>query len=1060
MISLTFTQSSTFSVASIPEQWRKYVTVRKRISTSGTIIYDVSIDIAAEDSSYRYRALMQKPQLVLKFSLPFFIEFPVGTTCIFQNQRFILTKPENLKKQGSRNIEYSMTLGTNEDFMGVWKLRNSVDRRLKFSMCAKPHEFVEEIVKNLNKKDTSLTWQVGECIEATEKTVEFNHAYIDAALTDICNVFETEYEVEYVGTTVAKIHLRKVEYFKDSPVALSYGRGNGFVPGVGRSSETGGEPVKRLYVQGTDRNIDRSKYGSPELLLPKNQTLEYEGRTYRASDDGSYIERVDKISSAIKEDSLDCSEIYPSRVGTVTSVVAVKPEKNLYDIIDNTIPATLNFNNYLIAGESMTLIFQSGMLAGKEFDIKYKHDERRFEIVPQEIDGVTMPNETYKPNADSANPDTYAIFGCMLPDDYICNNAEKTGASWDMFREAAKALYECEDQKFTFTGQLQALWTKRNWLAVGGHLVVGGYVLFTDNQFAVDGVKIRITGIKDYINKPYAPTIELSNSVSGASVSSQLRQIENTEVVIDDTKRGIIEFTKRRFRDAKETIEMLEDAMLDNFTNSISPITVQTMAMLVGDESLQFQFVGIDSNGNQAVRVDSLINYNQEKKQLMFVTPTAGMYIYLKHLTLGINNISSSHDDTEYKKWKMKPYTSPVLSDGSKRYYLYAKCYTDESLGGELVLSENAIKMEEVSNCYHFLVGVLNSESEGERSFVSLYGFTEILPGRITTDRIVSGDGESFLDLISGAMKLGDCLDYNTQGDKTLRLKFLLSENANLGGWIFKNNRLESQNGKLYLDGVKGEVNVGGVIRYATAFQGKLTDANLIWLPQTTEMKTITVMYEKEHLGKVIKCFNSNPFGGKNWRIALREYTYSEQDASDGIIGSGYVNDTYEVIVRPQETVEIAYLEKPYTGGGLAGSFAGRWELVGRFSQELFINDTDMGRFPRLISMGRMVYNNGSPYISGDWWDSSLISSKLSVERKGAGKYRISFAAKDVPSGYKLIVSGYGAIAGGSNSIKAGVYETASTYFDVYTSDDASLNDGSFDFIIFAPNWWYNLKST
>ena len=93
----------------------------------------------------------------------------------------------------------------------------------------------------------------------------------------------------------------------------------------------------------------------------------------------------------------------------------------------------------------MTLIFQSGMLAGKEFDVKYKHDERRFEIVPQEYDGVTMPNETFKPKSGE-NGDTYAIFGIMLPSDYICNNTEKTGASWDMFRAAAKALYECEDQ--------------------------------------------------------------------------------------------------------------------------------------------------------------------------------------------------------------------------------------------------------------------------------------------------------------------------------------------------------------------------------------------------------------------------------------------------------------------------------------------------------------------------------------------------------------------------------------------------------------------------------------
>lgn len=812
MITLSFTQTTAFNIASLPEKWRENVTVLRIAS-----LYLVSMQIYPDDNSYRYRALMQKPQLVLKFSLPFFIEFPVGTTCVYQNQRFILTNPENLKRQGHNNIEYTMTLGTNEDYMSGWKFRNTVDRRLKFSLCAKPHEFIEEIVKNLNARDKTITWEVGECIESDEKTVGFNHVYIDAALTDVANVFDTEYEVEYIGTTKAKIHLRKVEYFKEDPVALSYGRGNGFVPGIGRASDAGGAPVKRMYVQGANRNIDRSQYGAPELLLPKSQTLEYEGRTYQSDADGYYIERVDVVSTATKDDSLDCSEIYPSRVGTVSSVIAVKPEKNYYDIIDNTIPSTLNFNDYLIVGESMTIIFQSGMLSGKEFDVKYKHDERRFEIVPQEIDGVTMPNATFKPNADPNNPDTYAIFGIMLPDDYICNNTEKTGASWDMFRAAAKALYECEDQKFTFSGQLQSLWTKRNWLSVGGHLVLGGYVLFTDNQFAVDGVKIRIVGIKDYVNKPYSPTIELSNSVTGASLTSTLREINNTEIIVDDTKREVIEFTKRRFRDAKETIEMLEDAMLDNFTHSISPITVQTMAMLVGDEALQFQFIGIDGNGNSSVRAD-IINYNQDNKQLTFNAHSAGMDIYLQHLTLGINSISSEHKEDEYKKWKMKSYTSPVLTDGSKRYYLYAKCYKTQSLGGELLLSENAIKMDSDSQAYHFLVGVLNTESNGERSFATLYGFTEILPGRITTDRIVSADGESFLDLVGNAFKLGNVLDFNNEEPDTLILNNAKIKNALkvlgealIAGVYFSDERIRSTmmsgtDYALLLDGKSGRI--------------------------------------------------------------------------------------------------------------------------------------------------------------------------------------------------------------------------------------------------------------
>ena len=58
--------------------------------------------------------------------------------------------------------------------------------------------------------------------------------------------------------------------------------------------------------------------------------------------------------------------------------------------------------------------------------------------------------------------------------------------------------------------------------------------------------------------------------------------------------------------------------------------------------------------------------------------------------------------------------------------------------------------MNSVNGYYHLLVGILNSEYEGERSFVTLYGFTEVLPGRITTDKIVSSNGLTYFDLLRG----------------------------------------------------------------------------------------------------------------------------------------------------------------------------------------------------------------------------------------------------------------------------------------------------------------------
>lgn len=696
---------------------------------------NTTLDVQESDSSYRYRSLMSKPQLVLKFSLSEFVEIPVGAWCEYQGVKYKLGSPENIKKNGTRNIEYTLTLGTLEDNMSLYKMRNPVDKRLKWSMCAKPHELVEAIVWNLNQRDGAGVWKVGECLDAAEQTVEFNHTYVDAALQDVANKFETEWEInDYT------ISLHKVEYFKDDPLPLAYGKGNGFEPGVGRTTQSDELPIKRLYVQGGDRNIDRSKYGSAELLLPKSQTLVYEGRIYQSDAEGYSIERIDKVSDAVKEDSLDCSEIYPSRVGTVSAVECIDAGKNFYDIIDNSIPAELNFNDYVIEGETATIIFQKGMLAGddKQFEFKYNHSERRFELVPQEIDGVTMPNETFSP----AVGDTYAIFGIMLPDSYICNNTDKTGASWDMFREAARKLYENEDPKFTFTGTLQGLWAKKNWLRVGGRLKVGGYVLFTDEQFAPDGIPIRITGIKEFLTSPYAPVLEISNSVSGKSVSLQLREIGQNEVATDNSIRNAVSYTKRRFRDVRETMAMLEDSMLDNFTNSINPLTVQTMMMLVGDESLQFRFV---ASKTDLTAVGDGITYDNTAKQLHIP------HGFIQHMTLGIGTISSSHADSEYKVWEMNEYLSPYLDNGAKKYYLYAKVSrTDTTVKGDFLLSDRAIKMTDVAGYYHLLVGILNSEYDGERSYVSLYGFSEILPGRITTDKIVSSDGKTYFDLLLG----------------------------------------------------------------------------------------------------------------------------------------------------------------------------------------------------------------------------------------------------------------------------------------------------------------------
>lgn len=794
------------------------------------IIYDGTgakiLDVTVDDNSYRHRVIMGDHNLTLHYSLAEHVEIPVGSYCDFQGERYTLERPESLKMQHSRNFEYTVVMESSQAKARIWKFRNPVDGRLKFSLTAKPKEHLQMFIDNMNRRDSG--WKIGKCVDGPEILINYNHAYCIDALGQMASECKTEYE--FAGKTVS---LCKVEYNKNNPLPLSYGRGNGFKPGVGRSNYGDTPPVEILFVQGGTQNIDASKYGSTELLLPKNQTIRYDGvyfedeegfnadnaRTYITDDLGLSIRRGDKALTSLAEDSLDCSEIYPKRVGEISGVVVVDEAKNFYDIIDDGIPEALDYADCLIEGETMTVIFQSGMLAGREFEVKYYHAAsngkaaRRFEIVPAELDGQTMPNKTFAPKAG----DTYAVFNCRMPDAYVCDDATKSGASWDMFRTGVKHLFDNEEQRFSFTGELDGIWSKKDWANIGGRIILGGYIRFTNESFQREGVLVRITGIKDYINNPYSPVIELSNSTVGTSVASTLKQLESEEVLVEKLHGEALQFTKRRFRDAKETMSMLEDALLDNFTNSINPIAVQTMQMLVGDESLQFRFVNSKTN---PVTVAHNVTYDGTAKQLK--APTG----IIQHLTLGISTLSSEHKPSEYKYWDMAEYTSARLDDGAKKYYLYAKV-SKTAQTGVFLLSETAIALEGVSGYYHLLVGVLNSEYDGERSFVTLYGFSEILPGRITTEKVVSGDGNSYFDMLNNAMKLGDALDFNSQGDHKLRLKGTLVQSQSGDEDYMGVYRGTYNDSYTYYQGDEVVFTVNGVTstyRYINGTPGKGTD--------------------------------------------------------------------------------------------------------------------------------------------------------------------------------------------------------------------------------------------
>jgi len=696
----------------------------KIYSASGEELLDFLVD----DKSYRYKAVMDDNTMTLYFNMPEFHEIPQGSYCDFKAERYFLLEDENFKQNHSRDFEYTLILDSSQSLTKEAKFKfftmnaGVIDSpfELKFSLTATPREFAQRFVDNMNIYDPAGGWSVGSCIESDPVCIDFNHDYCFDVLAKIVDAFKTEWEFDN-----KTLNIGKVEKSKDSPIPLKYGYNCGLLPGTSRANMSSSKVISRLFIEGSDRNIDSSTYGATTLHMPKSTTITYEGVQYRTDATGTYLERVTPVGRQL-EGSVDLTKIYPKRIGTVSAVTVVNATTNLYDIVDSSIPDTLNFASLVIGGETMTIVFQTGQLAGKEFDVAYKAADKRFEIVPTSDNGVNYPSGSLIPEIG----DKYAVFHIDLPNEY------KTQAETDVLNEAVKYLWENEQPKYTYTGTLDEIYAKRNWLEIGGKMNCGYFVALSDDNYLTTPVSIRIVGVKEYINKPKEPEITLSNEVTGRSLSSELNKTSTQEQAIDRKDSEVVRFARRQFADVKQTTEMLQNSLL-NFSGSISPLTVQTMQLIAGDETLQFVFV---ANSNSTASVAHNEIYNPTTKQFI---SSAGI---IQHKTLGVTTLSSSHAASELKWWQMSAYISPVLDDSTKSYYLYAKVSKTDNTG-VFLLSETAIALEGVDGYYHLLMGILNSENDGDRSYSQMYGYSELTPARLTTKKIASPSGNTFFDL-------------------------------------------------------------------------------------------------------------------------------------------------------------------------------------------------------------------------------------------------------------------------------------------------------------------------
>ena len=720
------------------------------INNNGTII-----KVYPSDESELTTGVMTSGKVVLHFRSDQDIKLEKGATIEFLGNTYTLIYPQETKKLWRGYFEYIATFYSSAEQLKHKLLKDPSNiARTSFVFAGSPTDFATLVARSMGHE-----WSVGNCVATSyDKTIAFKEESCWAALGRVADEFHTEWVIE--GKSIS---LRKDERFKEDPLPLSYGKGNGFLSGVSQRGNADNLPISRLYVLGSSRNIDATKYGASTLHLPKSWSSE----RMRTDEAGNYIELLEGNGA---EGAMELTDLYPHRVGVVSSVVVANEAKHFYDIIDSSIPEELNYNDYRIRGEKAILKFETGALAGRQFEIRqsetalsgYHHKERRFELIPSEQDGFIMPSKEWAPKAG----DKYAVFGIALPQEYV------TRSENELLKEAIRTLSERSLPQFTFEGEVDGIWAKRKWLEIGGKLVPGGHVLFSDAEFHPEGTVIRITSMAQKVNNPTAPSITLSTALVGGSLWNVLNRAEAQEVLSQKRDRELQRSQRQSYEQALEHIGMVERAVegVEGFSKRIKPSVIETMGLLVGSQATQLDFV---ERYGSLKSVPMAINYNPTDKRVTISNA------FIRHQTIGITSITNARKPTDYRYWSVARYTSPALTELEQSYYIYAKVER-EGKGGNYLLSPEPLPFETTTH-YHLLIGTLSSLIDGDRAYNRLYGFSMVTPGQILTDTISSANGNMTIDLQNGSI-ISDQIEFRRPDGSTKSVEEVITDTVQVGG--------------------------------------------------------------------------------------------------------------------------------------------------------------------------------------------------------------------------------------------------------------------------------------
>lgn len=615
-------------------------------------------------------------------------------------------------KNGQRRYEYDVRLeGLQYDLIDAqYKLPEEAYGDTYYSDL---YGHFRVLIWNANRVQPNK-WQMGSC--PAEGTTDYKNITTSGrnclqVLQDLCSQWNVEFEITTNGG-ISTVNLKE-KAGKTHAFTLHYGRGKGLYS-LKRTNVNNAGITTRLFVYGGQDNLPQG-YGHTRLCLPGKTRLT------------SYLEDPAAIAMyGVKENEKNY-DIKPERVGTVT---AIGPDVITFKDTTAGDNAMFDLNAkkadgstlYLIGDVSAKIKFETGQLAGYEFDLhSYDHATKTFVINRfTDENGMVFPSETSGAFQISVG-DKYIITEINLPQSYV--------------DKAQNELAEAANKDFPTMTQPQVSYklslSEDFFIKMFGREVetevlhVGDYIPIEDADLGVNKA-VRIVEINRDLLKRHTYEITLSDTVTKSTTVRVLNEIEDINEVIAINRLSDPTKARRRWRATQELLSMVFDPEGDYYSEKIKPLSIETQMLAVGAKSTQFTLQNVVFQPNYGKNPNTL------------------------YISGGLLYHYAIEDDV--RVWVLTTATYTNLTP-SKAYFIYARCSRTAG-NGTIILSEQARKVEDEADYYNFLVGVLNSvvtDAGGKNPgrLVSLtYGSSTINGRFLRTGRIESsGGGKCYFDL-------------------------------------------------------------------------------------------------------------------------------------------------------------------------------------------------------------------------------------------------------------------------------------------------------------------------